>query len=417
MHPAGRSTRRRRQGVSLVVAASLACGGALALRTRGPAEEPGGVSYLRGLNAAGADFGTGSRFDSDASFAFYASRGTQLVRLPFRWESVQPSRGAALDPAYLDQLASAVASSTSRGMTTVLDVHNYHRYDGAVVGGGVVGRGDVADLWTRLARAFQHDPLVEFALMNEPHDVPGGTPAVEQIAQEAVTAIRATGATNFIRVSGDEWSSAASFADRHPTWWVQDPLGRSGPEGHYYLDAGNQRIGTYPRSIAVDEAAAREQGFASLADKVQTELGRFVAYCRDQRVRCLLGEIGWPNDTDASQHPDEAAAWNAVGEVAYRVLDEGGLDVAYWAAGEQWGTSYGLSLYTGSPQAVPTSSAEVVEAHRSSSPRPETALSLPAAPPAAPPPGSTTQQPTVQARPGRRRRRHHAGPAARRWSA
>ena len=248
--------------------------------------------------------------------------------------------------------------------------------------------------------------------MNEPHDVPGGSRAVEETAQEVVDAIRATGATNFIRVSGDEWSSAATFSERHPTWWVQDPLGRSGPEGHYYLDAGNQRVGTYPGSIAADEAAARQQGFDGLADQVRTELGRFVAYCRDQRVRCLLGEIGWPNGSDAAAHPDEAAAWNAVGDVAYRVLDEGGLDVAFWAAGEQWGTDYALSLYTGTPQAVPSSSAAVVEAHRSSSrlpvppiPRPQPAAALPAL--------TARPDPAQQARPGRRRRRPHGGPVAR----
>lgn len=329
--------------------------------------EPSAVapSYLRGVNAAGADFSVGSGFDSDASFAFYAARGHRLVRVPLLWESIQPEPGGPLDREYLERLTSAVASSTSRGMTTIVDVHSYHRHHGNVVGGGVVEPSDVADLWSRLAPAFADDPLVELGLMNEPHDVPGGAGAVEEIAQQAVDAIRATGATNFIWVSGDEWSSAATFGDHHPTWWIDDPLGRAGAEGHYYFDASTRRAGTYPSSLAVEEDVAREQGFRSLTHKVETELGSFVSYCERNRIQCLLGEIGWPNGSTASSHPQDAAGWNAIGRAAYDTLDAGGLDVAYWAAGEAWGTDYNLSLYTGTPQSGRTSVARVVEQHPS----------------------------------------------------
>jgi hypothetical protein len=321
--------------------------------------------YLRGINVAGAEFDTGAEFDSDASFAFYAERGHELVRLPIRWEEIQRPPGAELDPEYLARLRQAVGSSTSRGMTTIIDVHNYHRYDGEIVDGSAVTRAHLADLWAKLAAEFAGDPLVEFGLMNEPHDVPGGARAVEEIAQSAVTAIRATGAENFIWVSGDDWSSAASFPDLHPTWWIDDPLDRSGAEGHYYFDESNQRRGTYPNSIEQDEEEARRQGHGSLAEKVQADLGRFVSYCERHDLRCLIGEIGWPNGTSASAFPAEASAWNAVAEAAYEVLDAGGLDVTYWAAGEAWGDGYNLSLYVGTPQSRATSVASVVEAHPS----------------------------------------------------
>lgn len=348
----------------LLLAAVLVLGGCWLVATRS-APPAGPPSYLRGVNVAGAEFGTSSDFDSDASFAFYARRGHELLRIPFRWESVQPTPGGALNEAYLAQLVAAVNSSTSRGMITILDVHNYYRHNGDVVGGGTVTSAHFTDLWSRLADRFKGNALVEFGLMNEPHDVPGGAPAVEALAQDAVTAIRATGAANFIWVSGDAWSSAASYGERHPRWWINDPLVRSGPEAHYYFDAGNQHIGSYPHSVAQDEAAARQQGFLSLTDKVQTELGRFVTYCEDNGLRCLIGEMGWPNASSAATSPNDALAWNAVAEAAYAVLDAGGLDVTYWAAGEQWGDGYNLSAYTGSPQRAATSVAPVVEAHPS----------------------------------------------------
>lgn len=365
--------RRSVRGVviGLLGAAAVAVLALYGLLAAGRESGPAAPSYLRGVNAAGADFATGSGFDSDASFAFYAARGHGLVRVPLLWESVQPEPGGPLDREYLERLTSAVTSSTSRGMTTVVDVHNYHRHDGNVVGGGVVEASDVADLWSRLAPAFADDPLVELGLMNEPHDVPGGAQAVEAIAQEAVSAIRATGATNFIWVSGDGWSSAATFADHHPTWWINDPTGRSGAEGHYYFDASTQRAGTYPSSLAVEEAAARAQGFRDLTDKVEAELGSFVSYCERNGLRCLLGEIGWPNGSTASAHPDDAAGWNAIGDAAYDTLDAGGLDVTYWAAGEAWGSNYNLSLYTGTPQADRTSVASVVERRPSTATREE----------------------------------------------
>lgn len=357
-----RALLRTRYGLLLLVAVLLV--GAYGLVTTRDAP-PGGPLYLRGVNAAGADFGVGSRFDTDASLAFYADRGHELLRIPFRWESVQPVPGGALDEAYLAQLSAAVASSTSRGMTTVLDVHSYYRHSGEVVGGAALPGSAVSDLWSRLADRFKGDPLVEFGVMNEPHDVPGGSPAVEALAQGAVTAIRATGAANFIWVSGDAWSSAASFAERHPRWWVEDPLGRSGAEAHYYFDAANQHVGTYPGPLAQDEAAARQQGYADLTDQVRTELGRFVTYCSDNGLRCLLGEMGWPNGSAAATSPSDAQGWNDVAEAAYDTLDAGGLDVTSWAAGEQWGDGYNLSSYTGDPQSVPTSAASVVEAHPS----------------------------------------------------
>lgn len=323
---------------------------------------------LLGVSAAGADFAVGARFDSDESFAFYASRGHRLVRLPFLWESLQPRPGAALDRGYIESLRAAVASCTSRGMVCVLDLHNYGRHGEAVIGDGDLTGGDLADLWTRLVDELARDEaiadgLVELGLMNEPHDMPGGAASWERTVQESVTAIRRAGAENTVRVSGEQWSSAASWAEVHPRWWVEDPLGRSGPEGHYYFDAGNLHQGTYPGRYDDDESVARELGFDSLPHKVEEDLGGFVRYCRREGVRGFLGEIGWPHDGPAASHPDDAPRWDDLGRTAYAVLTSGGLDVAHWAAGEQWGEDYNLSVYLGTPQQAPTSAAAVLEQH------------------------------------------------------
>lgn len=63
--------------------------------------------------------------------------------------------------------------------------------------------------------------------------------------------------------------------------------------------------------------------------------------------------------------PPHRLSSTTLGDAAYRLLDTAGLDVTYWAAGEQWGEDYSLSVYTGTPQRTPTSVAPVVEAHPS----------------------------------------------------
>ncbi len=336
-------------------------------------------SYLRGVNCAGADFAVGAPFDSDGYFAFLASRGFKAVRLPFRWESVQETLGGPLSTAYLLEMSRAVTACTSRGMQPLLDVHNYLRYRDQVVDdtAGAVTSAHFVDLWTKLAVAFKDRPRVMFGLMNEPHDVPGGSKVWEAMAQRAVTAIRAVGATNWIWVAGDEWSSAATYAERHPTWFIDDPLRRSGPEGHYYFDASNSRVGSYPNSYAQDDAAAGSQNHVDLHNKVTRELTDFIRYCDRFDVHGLVGEIGWPGTDPSTSHPDDADKWAALGEAAYRVLDAGGVDVTYWAAGERWG-AYNIGLYAGQRA---TLTSQVVERHASvppTAPRPASAPPAPA---------------------------------------
>jgi hypothetical protein len=152
----------------------------------------GGGLYGRGVNMAGAEFaaspatlpgtyGADYAYDSAASFTSIAARGHKLVRLPFRWERIQPTRGAALNTTELGRLQSAVAAVSAAGMECVLDVHNYARYINSSANGGAelvlgdtLSAADLVDLWTRLSTAFRGNAgIYAYGLMNEPHDLPG----------------------------------------------------------------------------------------------------------------------------------------------------------------------------------------------------------------------------------------------------
>src|SRR5687767_215501 len=95
----------------------------------------------RGINMSGGDFGTpgpleatstfsnanpGSynsayHFDTQQSFSYVASRGINVVRLPVRWERVQPVLGGALNAAEVQRITDAVARASAAGMRVILD--------------------------------------------------------------------------------------------------------------------------------------------------------------------------------------------------------------------------------------------------------------------------------------------------------
>lgn len=239
-----------------------------------------------GINVAGAEFGTPGpldatsafsnvnpgqpgtayHYDGQATFDHLATRGITTVRIPFRWERIQPTLHSSLDGDELSRLQGAVGRAHAAGLEVVLDVHNYGAYwlhDGTqgvrrAIGSAEVPVSAFSDLWQRLAGAFAADPTVAFGLMNEPVSMPGGGATWERASQTAVTAIRSTGATNPILVGGYEWSGAQRWDDVHPDPWIVD-AGASRYEAHHYFDRDN--TGKYRHSYADELADAEARGY------------------------------------------------------------------------------------------------------------------------------------------------------------
>lgn len=96
----------------------------------------------------------------------------------------------------------------------LLDVHNYARYRGSVIGesGGNVTASDFADLWSRIAKIYsstdKNSPIL-FGLMNEPHNMK--TTTILANSNAAIAAIRTTGARNLITVCGNSYSGAHAW--------------------------------------------------------------------------------------------------------------------------------------------------------------------------------------------------------------
>ncbi|MDR7332047.1 glycoside hydrolase family 5 protein [Roseateles asaccharophilus] len=268
-------------------------------------------------------------YPSVASTAYYQTKGMNLMRIAFRWERLQPALMGELDATELGRLREFVDGTTARGLHVLLDPHNYAAYRGHHVGKPEVPYAAFADFWRRLALQFKDNSKVQFGLVNEPREMPTETWA--EAAQQAVTAIRATGAKNLITLPGNGYTGAWSWFESK--WYgtpnadvmgrVRDPLDNIVFEVHQYFDKDGS--GTNVECVSPTIGVERLQ--------------RFTQWLRDNKRRALLGELG--------------GGANPVCEQVIRGALEhlkANADVwtgwLWWAGGPTWG-DYFLSLEPG----------------------------------------------------------------------
>jgi hypothetical protein len=194
----------------------------------------------------------------------------------------------------------------------------------------------------------------------------------EQAAQAAVTAIRGNSDTTPIMVGGYDFSSADQWPVSHPAAFITDSANNTYYEAHLYFD--DNASGTYSNSFATETTDANGESFYSVVGRARTRLSHFTDWCATQGVKGFIGEVGWPNGSDAT-------SWNAVGEAIYKDCDLAGFWVSYWSSGEWFGTTYALSAYVehsgGTALDTANAQAPIIEAHPS-------VLAVPATSPAQP---------------------------------
>jgi hypothetical protein len=242
---------------------------------------------LHGVNVAGGEFsapvdestssfsnrrrGTYDRdyhYDSSETFDFLSSRGIALVRIPFRWERLQPELGNDLDRDELHRLKEVVSHASAAELEVVLDMHNYGAFYLEENGRGVrcpLGSEqctieDFADAWRRISAAFE-DTTIAFGLMNEPVGLaPSGGISEAEIwhgaSQRALSAIRDGGDDRVIMVAGYFWAGVRHWDAWNPTPWIKDPANRFLYEAHHYFDrdgSGRYQLGYEDEVIAAPE--------------------------------------------------------------------------------------------------------------------------------------------------------------------
>jgi endoglucanase len=287
----------------------------------------GGDSVMRGVNLSSAEWGEGNlpgTYDTDYTYpttdevAYFQGKGLNTVRVAFRWERLQRTLGGDLDATELARLDALVGYATSQGVLVILDPHNYARYHDDLIGSAQVSRAQYADFWSRLADHYKADARVVFGLMNEPHDIV--TEDWLAAANDAIAAIRATGATQLVLVPGNAWTGAHSwFQDWYGTpnatvmTGVVDPADHYAIELHQYLDADFS--GT---------AATCQSGTIG-----SEKLAPVTTWAREHGIELVLGELGGGSD---------ATCLAAIDDMLDHI--DANLDVwrgwTWWAAGPWW---------------------------------------------------------------------------------
>ena len=309
------------------------------------------AQYRRGVNMSGAEFGmnhvpgifgTDYTFNSQSSFQYFDDRGLGLFRVQVLWERLQPVLGGPLDPTYLGMLKNNVAWAKSHGGEVIIDIQNFARYsfningqfvtyiiDNPGVGGVIrVTTANLADLWVRLSNEFKFERAVyAYDLMNEPHDM--GVASWKTISQTVLNAIRANQDDKLVLVPGDSYSSANRWVSVNGSAsWIQDPANNFAYEAHCYFD--HDESGSYAETYDQELAANPD-----LANVGKTRVQHFIDWVHSNNVRGIVDEYGIPADYVV---PDTNARWEGVLDTFLSTLDAAGMDGAYWAAGEWWGT-------------------------------------------------------------------------------
>ncbi|PID31694.1 hypothetical protein CR970_04505, partial [Candidatus Saccharibacteria bacterium] len=228
-----------------------------------------------GLNLAGMEFGDSASaanpgiagqdyfYEPNETFAYLASRGVHIVRLPFKWERIQPELYGPLDTNQVNQITAMLDAADANDIHIILDLHNYGIYDSGAgrvyrLGDADFGADALVNVWSAIDASFgSHAAVIAYDIMNEPHDLPpNGDKAAaakkwEKISQQVLTSLRGGGYEGLIMIPGYDWSSTARWRANHPNGWIDDPLNNFRYEAHHYWDADGS--GKYEKSFAEEQ--------------------------------------------------------------------------------------------------------------------------------------------------------------------
>lgn len=292
-----------------------------------------GLLPLPGVNISGGEFGRvpgrpGYDYDypNASEIDYIAAQGFKMVRIPFRWERLQPVINGALSTNDIKALIKSTDYALSKGLVVVLDMHDYasrrpnptsvERYK---VGSAEVPASAFSDAWLKIAGNYRGNNNVWLGLMNEPNGLPGATwwPTVQQ----TVVDLRQQGMTNKLLVPGISWTGAHSWIKSGNAAFAstfKDPGANYAFEVHQYLDKDSS--GT---------KATCSVGSAQRVDAV-------LQWAKDQNVKLFFGEIG--------AGPDETCKREYANMLAKLDNSQAVIGWTAWGAGKWWKEDYMFRL-------------------------------------------------------------------------
>ncbi|WP_310122277.1 glycoside hydrolase family 5 protein [Pseudomonas oryzihabitans] len=285
---------------------------------------------LVGLNLSGAGFagqvvpgvnGTNYIFPVEAYFKQWSQKGVRFIRFPILWERLQPKLFGEFDETYAKLIDITFSYAAKHDVKIILDLHNYARYRGSVIGTGAVPYSSYQDVITKIARRWSsQSALYAYDIMNEPHDTTAYWPTA---AQYGINGIRSVDTTRPIMIEGNGWAEAT----RWPQWNdsllnLKDPANSLIFEAHTYFDenAGGSYSNTDVSRLSANYGVERVRPF--------------VEWLKKNGKQGYIGEFGVPDDDPR---------WLVIMDNMLSYLRQYCIPSTYWAAGPGWG-DYKLSV-------------------------------------------------------------------------
>ncbi|WP_282340595.1 glycoside hydrolase family 5 protein [Pseudomonas sp. PS02288] len=287
---------------------------------------------LVGINVAGAGFspgtlpgkhGTNYFFPPPDYFVQWKERGITWVRFSIVWERLQPQQFGDFDADYAARIDKTLEDAKANGIRVMLDVHNYGRYYGKIIGDADVPIKAYQDLMERIAERWsKDDTLYAYDLMNEPYG--DAERYWFDVAQAGIDGVRKYDKTKTIYVEGRSWSSAQRWPGLNDDLLkLVDPADNLVFSAHIYADK--------------DSSGLYKQAMPDNYDPmvVVKRVEPFVEWLRQHGKRGHLGEFGVPNNDPR---------WLPIMDNLLSYLQQNCIPVTYWAAGPSWGRNYHMSI-------------------------------------------------------------------------
>jgi len=215
-----------------------------------------------------------------------------VFRLPVGWQFLTNDvLGGVLNATNFAKYDALVQACLATGASCVIDIHNYARWNGGIIGQGGPTNDQFAALWTSLATKYKSSSKVIFGLMNEPHDVPD-IKIWAATVQAVVTAIRKAGATSqLILLPGNNWTSAGTFVSSGSADALSTVTNLDGSytnlafDVHKYSDSDNS--GTHDDCVT---------------DNIDDAFGPLVQWLRCHNRKAFNTEMGGGNTASCISH-------------------------------------------------------------------------------------------------------------------
>lgn len=288
---------------------------------------------LRGVNIAGAEFNSGKLpgvlnkdylYPDNRDLDYAVAVGANVIRLPFRWERLQPELMGKFDAFELGNLTRVVKAANSRNLCVILDVHNYGEFGKYPIGSNEVPVTAFHDLWRRLAAKFTDPDNTIFGLMNEPAKMPIALWATT--AQSTILEIRKENSRNIILAPAGRWSGAHE--------WFKKFDGVSNAEAFSKLNDPEQRTWIELHQYADTYFSGTEKTCIN-PDRFKKIFTPIAAWAQSSNIKFFLGEFGVPQSENCL-----AGLTEILEQVADTSVWSGW---TYWAAGRWWG-DYPMSI-------------------------------------------------------------------------